>query len=189
MPATQKSMNAAELFENTIKTWLPKNYNNKFFTERDVVWTVQKHVMEKLKNNDLPYLIFNDHRIPCSRRRTDLAILDKSSCSIEVAVEFKYEPSHSRKGEDIFERKFPVVAWGKNGIATDMQRIREYVADGTSKIAYLVFIDEGGYFQKRTPHCGSDWEKWEEMNSLSESEHVSLLWSKQVVRKGNNPTS
>ena len=181
MPVTQKSMNAAELFESTIK-WLRENYKKfKFFTERDVVWTVQTHIMEELKNNYLPYRVFNDHRIPSSRRsrrRTDLAILDESSCSIEVAVEFKYEPSHSRKGKDIFEGKFPVVAWGKNGIATDMQRIRKYLADRTSKIAYLVFIDEGGCFQKRTPPCGSEWIDWEKVNPYSESEHVSLLWSK-----------
>ena len=179
MPATQKPMNAAELFESTILTWLRKNYKkHKFFTERDVVWTVQTHIMKELKNNDLPYRVFNDHRIPSSRRRTDLAIPDKSSCSIEVAIEFKYEPSHSRKGKDIFEGKFPVVAWGKNGIATDMQRIRKYLADRTSKIAYLVFIDEGGCFQKRTPPCGSEWIDWEKVNPYSESEHVSLLWSK-----------
>ena len=118
-------MNAGELFESTLR-WLRDHYTDfRFFTERDVVWTVQLKILKEIERLGLPYSVFNDHTIT-KNRRTDLAILNGDS--IEVAAEFKYEPSHDRRadwGGDIWRTKFPVVDWKEVG--KDVQRVRDYV--------------------------------------------------------------
>lgn len=151
---------ATELFESALK-WLRDNYAGlQLFLERDVVWTVQTRVIEQIRELGLPYKVFNDYPMLPGKRRslsTDLAILGLDDC-VEVAAEFKYEPSHGRS--DILASKFPVVFWGKDGVAKDLKRIQEYVAQGKAKVAYSVFIDEGGYFRGRQPHPGSEWVDW-----------------------------
>jgi hypothetical protein len=88
----------------------------------------------------------------------DLVILDSTEV-VEMAAEFKYEPSHKRN--DIPSRKFSVVTWGYDGIAKDMERVREFVDRGKAKVAYAVFIDEGGHFhQKHLAPPGSEWKDW-----------------------------
>jgi len=150
-------MQAAELFEDAI-SWLRENYGDyRFFTERDIVWTVQTHIIKLIEKHNLAYRIFHNFRI-LPRKTTDLAILRQDN-SIEVAVEFKYEPSHGRKFTDIWPTKFPVVFW-ENGVGKDMERIREFVSKGGAGIAYLIFIDEGGYFNWREPFSGSEWIDW-----------------------------
>ena len=158
-------MSATELFENAMD-WLREHYGEyRFFAERDVVWTVQKHILATIEDAQLPYRVFNDLTIS-KGIRADLAILDAGS--IEVAVEFKYEPSHSRsteRGGDIWPTKLDpsVVFWtGAGSVAKDVQRTREYVEQGKAKAAYSVFIDEGGEFSHRNPHPGSEWRDWGE---------------------------
>lgn len=92
-------MQAAGLFENAI-SWLRKNYKDyRFFTERDIVWTVQTHIIKLIEKQNLAHCIF--HNFPViPRKTTDLAILRQDN-SVEVAAEFKYEPSHGRKFTDI----------------------------------------------------------------------------------------
>jgi hypothetical protein len=151
---------ATELFENTLK-WLRDNYAGfQFFLERDVVWTVQNRIIEQIKELALPYRIFNDYPMLPGKRRslsTDLAILGLDD-SVEVAAELKYEPSHRRT--DLLASKFPVVFWGEDGVAKDLRRIQEFVAQSKAKVAYSVFIDEGGYFRNRQSHLGSEWIDW-----------------------------
>ena len=146
--------------------WLREHYGEyRFFAERDVVWTVQKHILAVIEEAQLPYRVFNDLTIS-KGIRADLAILDAGS--IEVAVEFKYEPSHSRsteRGGDIWPTKLDpsVVFWtGAGSVAKDVQRTREYVEQGKAKAAYSLFIDEGGEFRRRNPHPGSEWRDWGE---------------------------
>ena len=86
-----------------------------------------------------------------------------------MAAEFKYEPSHTRKYSDILPTKLPVVFWA-DGVGKDMERIREFVSKGGAEVAYLVFIDEGGYFRRREPFSGSEWIDWQN--------GVSLLWAR-----------
>ena len=151
-------MQAAELFENAI-SWLREYYRDyKFFTERDIVWTVQTHIIKLIEQQELAYRVF--HNFPVVPGKTaDLGILRQDN-HVEVAAEFKYEPSHSRKFSDILPTKLPVVFWD-DGVGKDMERIREFVNKGRADVAYLVFIDEGGYFNRREPFSGSEWIDWE----------------------------
>ncbi len=141
--------------------WLEAHYEDfTFFAERDVVWTVQCFLTERLRDCGMPYRVFNDHPILPGPRRSiscDLAIVGQDG-TVELAAELKYEPSHSRA--DILAGKLPVVFWGKEGVGKDVARISEFVARGVAKEGYAVFVDEGGYFRKRAAHPGSQWIQW-----------------------------
>ncbi len=171
-------MEAAEIFKSSLR-WLQDKYADyRFYTERDIVWTIQRRITEEIRRAGLPYRVFNDHTIfKRPRTGTDLAILDERD-SVEVAVEFKYEPSHVRRadrGGDIWPSKLDpsVVFWtGEGSVEKDVQRIREYVERGLVKEAFSVFVDEGGRFRSRRPHSGSEWIDW--------SRDVSILWSHAV---------
>ena len=167
---------AEELFENTI-AWLKHEYNGfQFFVERDVVWTLQRHILSVIREQALPCIVFNDYPILPSKRRsicTDLAILSRNGV-VEVAVEFKYEPAHARS--DIWPSKFPVVFWGHEGVGGDIERIQRFVNESKAKVAYSLFVDEGGYFRHREAPPGAEWIDWEV--SVVPPHHVSILWAK-----------
>lgn len=129
-----------------------------FFVERDVVWTLQSHLIGGIKEARAPYLVFNDYPI-LPGIRADLVLVDQHTNRIEVAAEFKYEPSHQRK--DILPSKLPVVFWGDDGVGKDVKRVHEFVRLGKVQTAYAVFVDEGGAFHHRQPHPGSRWISWE----------------------------
>jgi hypothetical protein len=152
-------VDASTLFEDSF-SWLLANYATfNFVTERDIVWTLQKRIVETAKEHNLDVRTFSDYPILSGPRRglsADLAILTPDGSSVEVAVEFKYEPAHSRK--DIPHNKFPVCFWGMDGVAKDVLRIRQFVESGRVRRAYSYFIDEGSYFRHRPPHVGSEWE-------------------------------
>lgn len=172
----EPAMNSAEIFKSSLR-WLQDSYfDHKFYTERDIVWTIQKHISDEIKRAGLPYRVFNDHTI-FRKTRTDLAILDEKN-SVEIAAEFKYEPSHTRRadrGGDIWQTKFDVVFWsGEGSVEKDVQRVKEYVARGLVKEAFAVFLDEGGHFRHRTPHPGSKWIDW--------GQGVSVLWAHHVFQ-------
>ena len=162
-------MKAPELFEHSIRL-LNRHYSDyRFFTERDVVWTVQTQLIEYIEQHGLPFRVFNDYGLG-SRRLADLVILDNDS--VEVAVEFKYEPSRSRKadmGGDIPASKFPVVDW--NEVKKDVDRVQDFVRLKQSNVAYSVFIDEGSAFNWRDAPSGSEWIRWRD--------GISVLWSRQ----------
>lgn len=151
-------MEATELFENAI-TWLQGCYADfRFFTERDIVWTVQLHIYREIEKQGLPYRVFNDHTI-LPRIRSDLAILKGDS--IEVAAEFKYEPDHNRRadrGGDIWQSKFPVAVWAE--VKNDIHRVHNFVELGKSKAAYSILIDEGGHFHWHDAPPRSEWIDW-----------------------------
>lgn len=163
---------AMQLFEGSLE-WLRQNYTQfRFFTERDLVWTVQTQMRKRIDDDRLPFRVFNDYPLLAGKRRSlsaDLAILNSENLVV-VAVEFKYEPSHQRKGIDISNGKFPVVFWGDDGVGKDVKRIREFVAQGRAQVAYAVFIDEGGAFYRRPAHPHSEWREW--------GNGVHVLWSK-----------
>ena len=151
-------MDAATLFENTMD-WLCDAYGeHRFFVERDIVWTAQLRLLQEVEQANLPYRVLNDYTL-FRGNRADLALLNGGA--VEVAAEFKYEPSHAR-GDEFGPGKFPVVAWtGEGSVAKDVQRVHDYAAQGNAKTAYAVFIDEGGYFRHRDPHPGSEWRDWD----------------------------
>ena len=160
-------MEAAELFENTM-AWLEEHYGEfRFFKERDVVWTVQTQIIQEIEDNNLPYRVFDEFPIATgngSSQSTDLAILNGRGL-VEVAIEFKYEPSPDRKsnrGGDILHSKIecPVVSW--SAVVQDIERVCSYVDQDRADIAYAVFIDEGSriYGSHRQPPRGSEWLYW-----------------------------
>jgi hypothetical protein len=166
---------ASRLFEESME-WLRQNYPGfRFFVERDVVWTLQLRLSELAKARALPFRVFNDYPILPGNRRSlcaDIAILNRQD-KVEVAVEFKYEPCHKRT--DIWPTKFPVVFWNDDGVGKDVKRVHEFVEKGAVRVAYAVFIDEGGAFRSRTPHPGSRWVDW--TLTGAESRRVSVLWT------------
>ena len=149
-----------ELFENSLG-WLRDNYAHyRFSVERYVVWTIRTYIQQQITRQELPYQVFNDYPVLPGLHRSlsaDLVILGPDSV-IELAAEFKYEPSHDRK--DIQKQKLPVVFWGKEGVGEDIRRIHEFAEKGLVKAAYSIFIDEGGYFRNRVPHPQSAWMEW-----------------------------
>lgn len=171
---------ATQLFEEAI-LWLRANYKNyRFFTERDLVWTIQTHLIIAIEEEKLPFKVMNDYPILRGKRRSlcvDIAILDFEEHP-ELVAEFKYEPAHKR--EDIPPSKFPVVFWNE-GILKDIERIHtftssDFTGDRTAKVAYALFIDEGSHFKQKEPPPGSSWEDWN--ISILPPHHVSVLWSK-----------
>ena len=71
-------MHPMELFRDAL-SWLEQNYQRfHFFVERDVVWTLQKHLLNSIEQEDLPYRVFHGHSVLPSKRESlsaDLAIL------------------------------------------------------------------------------------------------------------------
>ena len=160
-------MEAAELFEDAM-AWLEEHYGKfRFFAERDVVWTVQTQIIREIEDNNLPYRVFNEFPIVPGTRRSksaDLVILNDRE-SVEVAIEFKYEPSPARKsdrGGDIWYSKLEsqVVSW--SDVEQDIERVRNYVNQDRADIAYAVLIDEGSriYGSHSQPPQGSEWIDW-----------------------------
>lgn len=169
------STNPPNLFERTF-SWLQEHYTEfRFFTERDVVWTVQNHLIDLIRMTGIQSRVYNDYPM-LPGQRADIAIVENGM--VDVAVEFKYEPSHLRGGVDILPSKFPVVFWDRDDVGKDVDRIREFVRQGKARVGYSVFIDEGGYFRYRPPHPGSHWLDWDV--SIGRVGDVSILWSKVV---------
>lgn len=131
-----------------------------FFVERDVVWTVQRWLLDEVARLGLPFDVRTEHAMEPGPRRAlaaDLAVLNRGGAVI-AAVEFKYEPSH-RRG-DIPKTKFPVVEWA--AVVSDFDRVRRWSAEGRCVVGLALFIDEGGHFRHReAPPC-SAWHDWSE---------------------------
>jgi len=188
-------MEADVIFEKALD-WLKTNYEKfHFHKERDIVWTIQKKITEIIKENDFPFVVYDEYPIRPGNRssiRVDIAILRKNFIIpkqgniIEVAAEFKYEPDHNR--EDMLtyfydaqgnkKTKFPLVFW-KDGVGKDIEIAKEYFSLKLAKASYSIFIDEGGYFRKNTPFIGSKWVDFPlDSNKLKK---ISILWFKQNV--------
>jgi hypothetical protein len=159
-PSSRVTSAASNLADAAID-WLRENFAQfPFVLERDVVWTLQMHLAKSIGAQSLPLRVFNDYPMFPGPRRglpTDLAILNARK-EVEVALEVKFEPSHNRP--DILKTKLPVVSWGDAGVAKDVKRVHEYVAQGKAHLAIALFIDEGSYFRRRDPHPGSKWLDW-----------------------------
>jgi hypothetical protein len=169
-------MLANQLVEDAIR-WLQEHYDEfSFYQERDVVWTMQSHLAAEIRRQGLDLRVWNDYPMFREGRHAQSAdlVLQDPAGRVQVAVEFKYEPSHDRL--DIQRQKLPVVFWGSEGVAHDVDRIRRFVEDGKAHVAYALFVDEGRYFRHRDPHPGSRWIDWEARTP--EGHKVALLWSR-----------
>ena len=174
---------ASSLFENVVARLQAHYATLRFFMERDVVWTVQTYLIRSIEEARLPYHVFSEYPILPGNRRsicTDLAILNSKGI-VEVAAEFKYEPSHLRK--DIMPGKFPVTIWEE--ITKDVTRIQQFVATGKSQAAYSLLIDEGNFYRQRIPPSGSKWITWQSASPTTQP--ISVLWSH--IENGRQPIS
>jgi hypothetical protein len=153
--------------------WLRVNYGRfEFWVERDLGWTVQTRLRQVVRERGLPYLVLNDYPMLAGTRRSvcaDLVIRERRTGSM-MAAEFKYEPRHQRADFLAMPNKLPVVSWGADGVAKDIERIRTFVEAGVVSAAHAVFVDEGRHFRHRPAHPGSTWEDWNDAGP-------SILWT------------
>ncbi|MEO9028979.1 MAG: hypothetical protein ABI413_09205 [Ktedonobacteraceae bacterium] len=165
-------MEASELFENAI-VWLRQNYAQfQFFAERDVVWTLQLYLIRQINECNLPYRVFHGYTITFDDRSTknvDLVILNEKG-TVEVAAEFKYEPSHHRK--DFLKTKFPVVLWPE--AVKDVVGVQNIADQRKASAAYSVLVDEGRHFLYKPLPPGTAWKHWDTDDATSHQ--ASLLW-------------
>jgi hypothetical protein len=141
--------------------WLRTHYADfRFYVERDLVWTLQTWIDRRLRESSSALRVYNDYPVLPGNRRSlsaDLALVTPAR-EIALALEFKYEPDHAR--EDVLKSKLPVVFWGKEGVAKDVSRVREFVTCGRARAAWSYFVDEGRFFRHRPAHPGSEWVQW-----------------------------
>ena len=170
---------AFQLFEETIM-WLTANYRHfRFFTERDIVWMLQLHLLEEIERQRLPLKVFDNHKMP-NKTQVDLAILEQGTGSILVVAELKYEPDHNRA--DISPGKFPKVFWDSeknHGVVQDINRIVNLVKSGYSEVGYVTFIDEGGHHSGREAPNESIWDDSWGKSPYSEKTMAVLLFKQQ----------
>jgi hypothetical protein len=173
--AGRGALEAAALFAAAME-WLHENYAAyRFFCERDIVWTIQTHLIQQIEQQNQRYRVYNDYSL-LPGHRADLVIVGAAD-TVLLAAEFKYEPAHER--QDIWPTRFPIVFWGSEGVGKDVQRVQAYVTSGKCPVAYAIFIDEGGAFRRRLPYPGSTWIDWD----LPTPAHprVAVLWTRAVA--------
>ena len=154
---------SSQLFEEAL-AWLKDNYKSfRFFAERDIVWTLQTHMMEEVEGLKLPLRIYDNHKLAWGKQ-ADLVLLNPDN-SADTTAEVKYEPDHHRADVDISAGKLnpSKVFWNSKtygGVEPDIDRIRKFVTQGITRIGISIFIDEGSYHSWRSPPEGSKWVDW-----------------------------
>lgn len=72
-------MDTAQVLLEEAMQWLQAHYTDfRFTVERDVVWTLQRHIALRIEKEQLPLAVFNDYPLIAGTRRsksTDLALL------------------------------------------------------------------------------------------------------------------
>ncbi len=153
----------SSLFEESL-TWLQANYRSFcFFMERDIVWTLQTHMIEEAERRRLPVWIYDNHKL-AGGKQVDLAIIKKDDSTL-TAVEIKYEPDHHRATLDISAGKlFPSrVFWNSKkygGVEPDIDRVRKFIAERVANHGFFILIDEGSHFTKMPLPEGATWMDW-----------------------------
>ena len=171
-------MTAATLFENAMERFRGTYAEHRFSFERDIVEAVHSHLLLEIKRSNLAYSVLTECPMP-EGKHADLAIVDNDQ--VEVAAEFKYEPSHDRSKE-FSPGKFQssVVFWTAKdqSVKEDVGRVNTYIKKGKAKTAYAILIDEGGYFYRLHESPPSEWRsEWRNW-----SNGVWVLWTKVTGR-------
>jgi hypothetical protein len=163
MDTIQKRIEAAsQLYEGSIG-WLQQRYSSyRFFTERDIVWTVQTYLSKEIESRNLSLKVFDNHKVT-GNILVDLVIIDKQTDSILVGAEFKYEHDHKRI--DITPGKLnPSKAfWDSkknHGVVQDVDRIKKLVEQGDIQVGYITFVDEGGHHTCHGEPEDCIWVEW-----------------------------
>lgn len=172
---------AARLYEDAIN-WLQHNYSSyRFFAERDIVWTLQLHLLREIERQHLHLKVFDNHKMP-NKTQVDLAILEQSAGSVLFVAELKYEPDHARV--DIYPGKLrpSKVFWDSkrnHGVVQDINRIETLIDRGLSEVGYVTFIDEGGHHACHEEPKGSIWDYDWGKSPYSENTMAVLLFKRQ----------
>lgn len=146
----------------------------RFVAERDIEWTLQKKFVDYTRRWGLGVGVW--HQYPLPGGRADVALGSERilaatlGAEVEVAIELKYEPLHSRT--DVRRTRLPVCSFG--AVFADVERAKGYVASGKAKIAYAIFVDEGGYYRWRDPHADAVWKDF----ILSDGSKLSIHWAR-----------
>lgn len=143
-------MNLNEIFTKLIENEVLKKYHTfLFFTERDIVWTIQKLLINHCDLKNI-YSIYNDYGILPSNNinakrklSSDLVIVNNETKKVELVIEFKYEPSHKRT--DIMKNKFPVINF--NGVLKDIKKIETIKQKFLSNSVISILFDENLSFK------------------------------------------
>lgn len=163
-------MNFKELFYEVLEEIRDHYPTYRFIVERDLVWTIQKKLQEKISTAGLDYIVFSDYPIKKGSKRSlaidiaivrkDVSIIDvlEGITPIELGVEFKFEPS--KKREEILSHKGDVVDWNK--VLKDINRIEEFISENKAKACISIFIDEyGRYFKEHYSYPSvATWIDW-----------------------------
>jgi len=150
--------------------WLKRNYHKyNFFEERDIVWTLQVHLIEKIKNSN--FKVFSEYPVSLcledekdeKKYYSDLAILENNI--VKALIQFKYEPNKGRK-EDFRPSKlnYPTIFWdnkkGYSSVIRDIKIVKAFVDQNKNNVGYSIFIDEGGRFYNMHKHDKPRNAKW-----------------------------
>lgn len=176
-----------KLFKDSLYGVLSDYPNHRFVAERDLVWTVQKQLQDVLCKG--PYSVYNDYPVKRSNGNrqfsVDLVIIDNkikrdqildNQESLELAVEFKFEPSKKRNN-DICVHKLPVVFW--SGIEEDIRRMEMFTTEKRTKCGVSVFIDESGRYSHDAKRYTADGRsQWVALGSYNtDFLDVHMLWT------------
>lgn len=182
-------------FFNTAMSNIQSNYSSYgFVVERDLVWTIQKQLSKLITENGMPYMVYNDYPIEKGERRSksvDLAVIQNRvkhtdilnrKNSVELAIEFKFEPS--KKRNDICRHKLPVVYW--NSIIEDIKRVNRFTESNTVNIGIAVFVDEYGRYRNEKNYPITAQSKWIDWGNLgTDVYNVSLLYTESHSERMN----
>lgn len=176
-----------EYFTSSLSQVLSEYAKHRFILERDFVWTVQKRVLEGLEAANNNYTVFNDFPVEKGKFNrgisADLVILEKTvrrECihdgtgQLEVAVEFKFEPSPNR--EDICDFKLPVVFW--SAVQKDIDRVQRFTESKKAKTGIAIFIDEFGRYRDEKKYPIGSHSEWRHLGDFgTDYLDVWMLWT------------
>ena len=135
--------------------WLRTTYaSHRFFLQRDVAWTVQKRLLDRIGPWAPDYRVIHNRKVPKGAGpQFDLAVVDPND-TVELALKFRFEPA-----EKLEPGKFPVVVWAD--VVKDVKAVQHAANEQHTRHAYSLFIDEGGYHRARDAPPNSRWEAWD----------------------------
>jgi hypothetical protein len=168
-------MNAEDLLKESLK-WLKEDFDVfNFLEERDIVWSIHKHMLELIKTSSSKLEVINEYPIvlpPKTPKKEalwlDLAIKEENNHKPTMIVQFKYLPYYNRIHKYRGKAKNScAVSWENprkenkesGSVVKDIMDIKKIVEENEADIGYSIFIDEGGkFYNMQKKYEGSHWE-------------------------------
>lgn len=155
----QDAARADSLFLGSLE-WLAHAYScREFFVERDVVYSLQQDLRDRLAADGRGWRVYNDYPMINGPRRAfsaDLAVISPTR-AVVLAAEFKFEPC--RRRDDVLAAKLPVTVWAD--ILKDVDRVETFVRGGYATIAYAILVDEDRRYAARDTSRFSQTQQWD----------------------------